>query len=105
MSNPPALRRTGGLLQGVAGRHGGVHLGFCHFGVECGFPCVGRGVRVEVEALDNERIPTPSLLKDLGRCLTVNLLLLCPVVAIGMICLSTWKGSSWSRTLGGPLAW
>ena len=47
----------------------------------------------------------PSLLKDLGRCLTVNLLLLCPVVAIGVICLSTWKGSSWSRTLGVPLAW
>ena len=57
------------------------------------------GLRVEVEALGNERIPTPVLLKDLGRCLTVNLLLLCPVVAIGMICLSTWKG-----TLGGPLA-
>lgn len=63
------------------------------------------GLWVEVEVLDNERIPTPVLVKDLGRCLTVYLLLLCPVVAIGVICLSTWKGSSWSRTLGGPLAW
>lgn len=63
------------------------------------------GLWVEVEVLDNERIPTPVLVKDLGRCLTVYLLLLCPVVAIGVICLSTWKGSSWSRTLGVPLAW
>lgn len=35
------------------------------------------GLWVEVEVLDNERIPTPVLVKDLGRCLTVYLLLLC----------------------------
>ena len=44
---------------------------FWLFRVECGGAGVGRGLRVEVEVLDDERTSTPAVVKDLGRCLTL----------------------------------
>ena len=48
------------------------------FRVECGWPGVGRGLRVEVEVLDDERTSTPAVVKDLGRCLTLPAAAPCP---------------------------
>jgi len=45
--------------------------------VECGWPGVGRGLRVEVEVLDDERTSTPAVVKDLDNVSPYLLLLLC----------------------------
>ena len=53
---------------------------------------VGRGLRVEVEVLDDERTSTPAVFKDLGRCLTLPAAALCRlIVVIGVICSSVWR--------------
>ena len=45
------------------------------FRVECGGLGVGRGLRVDVEVLDDERTSTPAVVKDPGG-VSSNLLLL-----------------------------
>ena len=40
---------------------------FWLFRVECGGAGVGRGLRVEVEVLDDERTSTPAVFKDLDN--------------------------------------
>ena len=59
------------------------------FRVECGWPGVGWGLRVEVEVLDDERTSTLAVVKDLGRCLTLPAALCRLIVVIGVICSST----------------
>ena len=56
---------------------------------------VGRGLRVEVEVLDDERTSTPAVVKDLGRCLTLpGAAALCRlIVVVGVICSSVWRAS------------
>ena len=55
---------------------------------------VGRGLRVEVEVLDDERTSTPAVFKDLGWCLTLPVAALCRLIGvIGVICLSVWRVS------------
>ena len=67
---------------------------------------VGRGLRVEVEVLDDERSSTPAVVKDLGRCLTLPAAALCRlVVVIGVICSSTWRASIWFLSLGVSVVW
>ena len=69
------------------------------FRVECGCPGVGRGLRVEVEVLDDERTSTPAVVKDLGRCLTLPAAAPCRlIVVIGVICSSVWRAMSVART-------
>ena len=59
---------------------------------------VGRGLRVEVEVLDDERTSTPAVVKDLGRCLTLPAALRRLIVVIGVICSSVWRAMSVART-------
>ena len=55
---------------------------------------VGRGLRVEVEVLDDERTSTPAVVKGLGWCLALPAAALCRlVVVIGVICWSVWRAS------------
>lgn len=55
---------------------------------------VGRGLRVEVEVLDDERTFTPAVFKDLGLWLTLPAAALCRlIVVIVVICSSTWRVS------------
>ena len=55
---------------------------------------VGRGLRVEVEVLDDERTSTPAVFKDLGWCLTLPAAALRRlIVVIGVICSSIWRAS------------
>ena len=76
------------------------------FSVECGWPGVGRGLRVEVEVLDDERTSTPAVFKDLGQCLTLLAAALCRlVVVIGVICSLTWKVSIRFLSLGVSVVW
>ena len=60
---------------------------------------VERGLRVEVEVLDNERTSTPAVFKDIGRCLTLPAAAPCRlIVVIGVICSSVWRAMSAART-------
>ena len=43
---------------------------------------VERGLRVEVEVLDDERTSTPAIVKDLGRCLTLPAAALCRLIVV-----------------------
>ena len=61
------------------------------FRVECGWPGVGWGLRVEVGVLDDERTSTPAVVKDLGRCITLPAALCRLIVVIGVICSSVWR--------------
>ena len=54
---------------------------------------VERGLRVEVEVLDDERTSTPAVVKDLGRCLTLPAAVCRLIVVIGVICSSVWRAS------------
>ena len=54
---------------------------------------VERGLRVEVEVLDDERTSTPSVVKDLGRRLTLPAAVCRLIVVIGVICSSVWRAS------------
>ena len=57
-----------------------------------------RGLRVEVEVLDDERTSTPAVFKDLGRCLTLPAAVCRLIVLIGVICSSVWRALSVART-------
>ena len=60
---------------------------------------VGRGLRVGVEGLDDERTCTLAVVKDLGRCLTLPVAAVCRlIVVIGVICWSVWRAMSVART-------
>ena len=54
---------------------------------------VERGLRVEVEVLDDERTSTPAVVKDLGRRLTLPAAACRLIVVIGVICSSVWRAS------------
>ena len=55
---------------------------------------VERRVRVEIEVLDDERTSTLAVVKDLGRCLALNVAALRRlIVVIGVICSSVWRAS------------
>ena len=66
---------------------------------------VGRGLRVEVEVLDDEWTSTPAVVKDLGRCLTLPAALCRLIVVIGVICSLTWRVSIWLLSLGVSVVW
>ena len=60
---------------------------------------IGRGLRVEVEVLDDERTSTPAVVRDLGRCLSLPAAAPCRlIVVIGVICSSVWRAMSVART-------
>ena len=64
---------------------------------------VGRGLRVEVEVLDDERTSTPAVVKGLGWCLTLPAAALCRLV--GVVCSLTWRVSVWFVSLGMSVVW
>ena len=66
---------------------------------------VGRGLRVEVEVLDDERTSTPAVVKDIGRCLTLPAAVCRLIVVIGVICWSVWRVSIWFLSLGVSVVW
>lgn len=66
---------------------------------------VGRGLRVEVEVLDDERTSTPAVVKDIGRCLTLPAAVCRLIVVIGVICSSVWRVSIWLLSLDVSVVW
>ena len=46
---------------------------------------VGRGLRVGVEVLDDERTCTLAVVKDLGRCLTLSAAAPCRLIVVGQL--------------------
>ena len=67
---------------------------------------VGRGLRVGVEVLDDERSSTPAVVKDLRRCLTLPAAALCRlVVVIGVICSLVWRASISFLSVGVSVVW
>ena len=97
----PAGDDAGGLV-GLAGVVPGVFEGFVggHGGQDC---CcwlgvwrvgVGRGLRVEVEVLDDERTSTPAIFRGPRQCLTLPAAAPCRLIGvIGVICSSVWRAS------------
>ena len=63
---------------------------------------VGRGLRVEVEVLDDERTSTPAVVKDIGRCLTLPAAV-CRLIVV--ICSSVWRVSIWLLSLDVSVVW
>ena len=66
---------------------------------------VARGLRVEVEVLDDERTSTPAAFKDLERYLTLPTALYRLIVVIGVICPPPWRASTWLLPLGMSALW
>ena len=66
---------------------------------------VGRGLRVEVEVLNDERTSPPAVFKDLWRCLTIPAVLCSLIVVIGVMRSSTWRASIWLLPLGLSALW